>query len=132
MFQNIYTAQGDGMIAFGSSFPGRIAVLKIAPGKEMVVQKSAFLAPHLLPGAQAADYDGKCAAFQFIRHLLYPPGSFDFNPHAQQGLPRPAIFRRLFFVHHSGIKNAGQSVLPEWTLFRLERTPASIDKTRGE
>lgn len=47
MFQNIYTAQGDGMIAFGSSFPGRIAVLKIAPGKEMVVQKSAFLASEM-------------------------------------------------------------------------------------
>lgn len=47
MFQNIYTAQGDGMIAFGSSFPGRIAVLKIAPGKEMVVQKSAFLSSEM-------------------------------------------------------------------------------------
>lgn len=47
MFQNIYTAQGDGMIAFGSSFPGRIVVLKVAPGKEMVVQKSAFLASEM-------------------------------------------------------------------------------------
>lgn len=27
MFQNIYTARGDGMIAFGSSFPGRIVPL---------------------------------------------------------------------------------------------------------
>ncbi|MDO5142345.1 MAG: TIGR00266 family protein [Eubacteriales bacterium] len=44
MFQNRYTARGAGMIAFGSSFPGRIMPLTIAPGREMIVQKSAFLA----------------------------------------------------------------------------------------
>ena len=44
MFQNIYTARGDGMIAFGSSFPGQIKALNIAPGQEMILQKSAFLA----------------------------------------------------------------------------------------
>jgi len=44
MFQNIYTAKGDGMITFGSSFPGRIIALEIAPGREMILQKSAFLA----------------------------------------------------------------------------------------
>lgn len=44
IFQNIYTAQGDGMIAFGSSFPGQIKAITIAPGQEMVFQKSAFLA----------------------------------------------------------------------------------------
>lgn len=44
MFQNIYTARGDGMIAFGSSFPGKILPLQIEPGCEMVVQKNAFLA----------------------------------------------------------------------------------------
>ena len=45
MFQNVYTAQnGPGMIAFGSSFPGKIIPLRIEPGKEMVVQKRAFLA----------------------------------------------------------------------------------------
>ena len=32
------------MIAFTSSFPGEIKVLNIAPGQEMIVQKSAFLA----------------------------------------------------------------------------------------
>lgn len=32
------------MIAFASSFPGEIKVLDIAPGQEMIVQKSAFLA----------------------------------------------------------------------------------------
>ena len=45
MFQNIYTAKGGpGMIAFGSCFPGRILPIPIAPGKEIVLQKSAFLA----------------------------------------------------------------------------------------
>ena len=44
MFQNIYTAHGAGMIAFGSSFPGRILPIEIAPGREMILQKSAFLA----------------------------------------------------------------------------------------
>lgn len=44
MFQNIYTAKGDGMIAFGSSFPGRILALEIGAGREMIMQKSSFLA----------------------------------------------------------------------------------------
>ena len=44
MFQNIYTARGDGMIAFGSSFPGQIKAIEIGPGREMILQKSAFLA----------------------------------------------------------------------------------------
>ena len=45
MFQNRYTAMsGEGMIAFASSFPGSIRALEIAPGQEMIVQKSAFLA----------------------------------------------------------------------------------------
>ena len=44
MFQNIYTARGEGMIAFGSSFPGRILTLDVAPGREFILQKTAFLA----------------------------------------------------------------------------------------
>lgn len=45
IFQNNYTAMGGpGMIAFASSFPGSIRAFDIAPGKEMIVQKSAFLA----------------------------------------------------------------------------------------
>lgn len=45
MFQNVYTAQGGpGMIAFASCFPGSIKAFEIAPGREMVFQKSAFLA----------------------------------------------------------------------------------------
>ena len=44
MFQNHYTARGNGIIAFGSSFPGKILPVQIAPGREMIVQKRAFLA----------------------------------------------------------------------------------------
>jgi uncharacterized protein (TIGR00266 family) len=45
LFQNRYTAVGGaGMIAFASSFPGSIKAFDIAPGKGVIVQKSAFLA----------------------------------------------------------------------------------------
>ena len=44
MFQNVYTARGAGMITFGSSFPGQIKAVNIGPGREMILQKSAFLA----------------------------------------------------------------------------------------
>ena len=45
LFQNRYTAQGGpGLIAFASSFPGSIRAFEIAPGRELVVQKSGFLA----------------------------------------------------------------------------------------
>lgn len=45
LFQNRYTAQGGpGMIAFASSFPGDIRAFDIRPGRELVVQKSSFLA----------------------------------------------------------------------------------------
>ena len=45
MFQNRYTAQGGrGMIAFASSFPGCIRAVEIGPGRELIVQKSGFLA----------------------------------------------------------------------------------------
>ena len=45
LFQNIYTAQGGtGIIAFASSFPGSIRAFQIEPGKDMIFQKSAFLA----------------------------------------------------------------------------------------
>lgn len=50
MFQNIYTAKGNGMIAFGSSFPGQIKAVEISRGQEMIVQKSAFLAAQ--PGVE--------------------------------------------------------------------------------
>ncbi len=44
MFQNIWTANGDAMIAFGSSFPGRIIPIEIGPGKSWILQKRSFLA----------------------------------------------------------------------------------------
>ena len=44
MFQNVYTAKGNGMIAFASCFPGSIRAFEIGPGREMVFQKHAFLA----------------------------------------------------------------------------------------
>ena len=48
MFQNIYTAAGGpGMISFGSSFPGKIIPIEIAPGKDFILQKRAFLASEM-------------------------------------------------------------------------------------
>ncbi len=44
LFQNRYTAQGEGLIAFASSFPGSIRAIEITPGRDIVVQKSGFLA----------------------------------------------------------------------------------------
>ena len=44
IFQNTYTAHGQGMIAFASSFPGSIRAVEIAPDRPLVVQKSGFLA----------------------------------------------------------------------------------------
>lgn len=44
IFQNIYTAKnGNGMIAFGSSFPGKIMPINISLEKEIIVQKHSFL-----------------------------------------------------------------------------------------
>lgn len=45
LFQNIYTCTGGkGTIAFASSFPGNIVAVEITPDKEVICQKSAFLA----------------------------------------------------------------------------------------
>ena len=45
LFLNRYSATGgNGMIAFASSFPGSIRAFEIAPGQEIIAQKSAFLA----------------------------------------------------------------------------------------
>lgn len=44
IFRNIYTAHGNGMIAFASSFPGSIRMVEITPEHAVVCQKSAFLA----------------------------------------------------------------------------------------
>ena len=57
MFQNIYTAHGAGMIAFGSSFPGQIKEIAITPGHDMILQKSAFLAA--VPGVELSIHFNK-------------------------------------------------------------------------
>ena len=44
MFRNRYTAQGDGLIAFASSFPGSIRALEIDPAHPVIVQKRGYLA----------------------------------------------------------------------------------------
>lgn len=45
MFVNHYTAVGaPGMIAFASSFPGAIRAFEVTPGREIVCQKTSFLA----------------------------------------------------------------------------------------
>ncbi len=45
LFQNIYTAQADNAtLAFSSSFPGTIMPITIEPGKDVICQKTAFLA----------------------------------------------------------------------------------------
>ena len=45
IFMNEYTAQGgEGMIAFASSFPGRIIPYQVTPGNGIIVQKRGFLA----------------------------------------------------------------------------------------
>lgn len=44
LFLNRYTAEGDGMIAFSSSFPGSIRAIEITPSNPVVVQKKGFLA----------------------------------------------------------------------------------------
>ncbi|MCH4073046.1 TIGR00266 family protein [Pseudoramibacter sp.] len=43
-FINYYTAAAPGEIAFASSFPGAIKAIKIESGREIIAQKSAYLA----------------------------------------------------------------------------------------
>lgn len=64
MFQNIYTANGPGMIAFGSSFPGKIMPLEITGGKEYILQKTAFLASEA--GVQLSVHFNKKAGAGFF------------------------------------------------------------------
>lgn len=44
IFQNHYTANGDGAISFASSLPGEIIPLDLTSGRQYICQKSAFLA----------------------------------------------------------------------------------------
>ena len=50
LFQNRYTAKGNGEIAFAASFPGSIRPLEITPGRDVIVQKRGFLASE--PGVE--------------------------------------------------------------------------------
>lgn len=59
MFQNVYRARGTGMIAFGSSFPGKIMPLKIEPGRSWILQKRSFLAAE--PGVNLSVHFNKKA-----------------------------------------------------------------------
>lgn len=65
LFQNSYTAEGGtGMISFASSFPGSIRVIELTPGREVVVQKSGFLASE--PGVQLSIFFQKKAGAGFF------------------------------------------------------------------
>lgn len=44
IFQNTYTANEDGEIAFASCFPGDILAIEVGAGKSIIAQKRAFLA----------------------------------------------------------------------------------------
>lgn len=50
LFQNSYTAQGNGMIAFAACFPGSIRAVEIDANHPVVVQKRAYLASE--PGVE--------------------------------------------------------------------------------
>ena len=64
MFQNRYTADGHGMIAFASCYPGAIRAVEIGQGKEIVIQKRAFLAAE--PGVELSVFFQKKAAAGFF------------------------------------------------------------------
>ena len=65
LFQNTYTAEGgSGMISFASSFPGSIRAIDVAPGREIVVQKSGFLACE--PGVDLSIFFQKKAGAGFF------------------------------------------------------------------
>jgi len=65
LFQNRYTAEGgQGMIAFGSSFPGAIRAIEITPGRSIICQKSAFLAA--TPGVELSVFFQKKAGAGFF------------------------------------------------------------------
>lgn len=79
MFQNIYTAQGGaGMLALGSSFPGRILPLEISEGHEMILQKKSFLASEIGVGLEITFNKKMGAGFfggeGFIMQRLYGKG----------------------------------------------------------
>ena len=73
-FQNVYTAQGgEGMIAFASCFPGSIRAFEIAPGQEMILQKSAFLAGEV--GIEMSVFFNKKLGTGFIMQRISGQGT---------------------------------------------------------
>ena len=64
LFQNRYTAKGNGEIAFAASFPGSIRPLEITPGRDVIVQKSGFLASE--PGVELSVFFQKKIASGFF------------------------------------------------------------------
>ena len=64
LFLNRYTSSGEGMIAFSAKFPGQIKAFEIAPGKEYIFQKKAFLAGE--EGVDITTYFQKKAAAGFF------------------------------------------------------------------
>ena len=44
IFRNVYTAYGQGIIAFASSVPGTLVAVEITPDKPLIIQKGAYLA----------------------------------------------------------------------------------------
>jgi len=64
LFQNRYTANGQGIIAFASSFPGSIRAIEIDPAHPVVVQKSGFLASEA--GVELSVFFQKKAATGFF------------------------------------------------------------------
>ena len=64
MFQNVYTSHGDGLVAFGSSFPGKIVPIQITPDRGWILQKRSFLASEA--GVQLSIHFNKRAATGFF------------------------------------------------------------------
>lgn len=64
LFQNCYTAQEDGMIAFAFRFPGSVRAVEISEARPVVVQKSGFLASEA--GVELSVFFQKKAAAGFF------------------------------------------------------------------
>ena len=104
MFQNIYTAHGAGMIAFGSSFPGQIKEIAITHGHDMILQKSAFLAA--VPGVEPFSPAPAASGCRPCPSPVWPPPCCPISPPATIKLsvrPAESLFAGLanFFIFHA-------------------------------
>ena len=83
LFQNVYTAtNGNGMIAFASCFPGSIRAFEIAPGQEMILQKSAFWQAKSVLKCRYSSTKNWEPAFSVVKALSCR-GSADREPYLQ-------------------------------------------------